>query len=160
MTSQYFFHEAAKNEEAILFDLYTRVMKEYITEIWGWDQKWQENDFSKHFNPENITVVREKGTMIGYSQVEDQGNQLYIRMLLVLPKYQRKSIGASLLSAVIEKARAESKSIALQVFKVNRQAKSFYEHCGFQVQGNTPSSFIMGLMPNQANPADAKKRRG
>ncbi len=141
VTDQCTFQEATKQDEAVIFDLYARVMKEYITEIWGWDQKWQENDFRKHFNPENITVARVENTVIGYSQVEDRGNQLFIRMLLLLPKYQRKGIGTRLLSAVIEKAKAkakaQSKDIALQVFKVNERARNFYTHHGFQVQGET-----------------------
>lgn len=47
-------------------------------------QEWQQNDFIEHFRPGTITVVREENKVIGYSQIEDQGNQLYIRMLLLL----------------------------------------------------------------------------
>ena len=90
-------------------------MKEHIMNIWGWDQKWQEDDFLKHFDPRNITIVREENTVIGYSQIEDQGNQLYIRMLLLQPDRQRKGIGSHLLNAAIEKAKTQSKSLALQV---------------------------------------------
>lgn len=151
MIVQCSFQEATKNDEAILFDLYVRVMKEYITEIWGWNQEWQENDFKKYFNPENITVVSDEKETIGYSQIEDQGNQLYIRMLLLLPGHRRKSIGSRLLNAVIHRAKAQSKGIALQVFKVNEQAKRFYEQHGFQVQGETQNSFAMVFMPNKAN---------
>ncbi len=126
-------------------------MKEHIMNIWGWDQKWQEDDFLKHFDPRNITIVREENTVIGYSQIEDQGNQLYIRMLLLQPDRQRKGIGSHLLNAAIEKAKTQSKSLALQVFKINEQAKGFYEHHGFQVQGETANSFTMVYIPDKAN---------
>ena len=125
-------------------------MKEYITEIWGWDREWQENDFKKHFHPENITLIKEGSRVIGYSQIEDQGDQLYIRMLLLAPNRQREGIGSQLLHGVIEKAKAQSKAIALQVFKINKQAIGFYEHHGFQVQSETPSSFVMTLIPGKA----------
>ena len=147
MMGQRSFQEATKHDEAVIFDLYGCVMKEYITEIWGWDQEWQENDFKKHFYPENITLVKEEKKAIGYSQIEDQGNQLYIRMLLLLPNNQRKGIGSRLLNAVIQKAKAQSKGIALQVFKANEQARRFYEHHGFYVQGETSSSFTMLFRP-------------
>jgi hypothetical protein len=26
-----------------------------IEQIWGWDSQWQENDFSEHFNPEQVS---------------------------------------------------------------------------------------------------------
>lgn len=149
MTDRCFFQKATNHDQGVIFDLYCRVMKEYITEIWGWDQEWQENDFKKHFNPENITVIREENRAIGYSQIEDQGSQLYIRMLLLLPNHQRKGIGSRLLNAATEKAKAQSKCIALQVFKINEQAKRFYEHHGFHMQGETPNSFTMAFMPKK-----------
>jgi len=145
------FQQATKHDEAVIFDVYCRVMKEYIAEIWGWDQEWQEQDFIKHFSPENITVVRKDNKAIGYSQIEDHGHRLYIRMLLLLPQHQHKGIGSRLLNAVIEKAKVQSKSLALQVFKINAQAKRFYERHGFQVQGETPSSLTMVFMPNKGN---------
>lgn len=141
--TQFFFQKATKLDEAILFDLYCQVMKDYIAEIWGWDKEWQEKDFIKHFNPENITVVKQDNKAVGYSQIEEKGNQLYIRMLLLLPNFQRKGIGSQLINTVIEKSRAQSKDISLQVFNINEQAKKFYEHHGFQVYGETPTSFIM-----------------
>lgn len=149
MMDQYYFQKATKHDEADIFTLYCQVVKEYITDIWGWDQKWQENDFLKHFSPGNITVVREESKAIGYSQIEDQGNQLYIRMLLLLPNRQRQGVGSRLLNAVIEKAKAQSKGIALQVFKVNEKAKRFYENHGFQVHSETPNSITMVFMPNK-----------
>ncbi len=151
MMGQCSFQQATKHDEAAIFDLYCQVMKEYIIEIWGWDQEWQENDFTKHFIYENITMVREESKAIGYSQIEDQGNQLYIRMLLLLPNYHRKGIGSRLLNAVIEKANEQSKVVALQVFKVNERAKGFYQYHGFKVKGETTSSFAMVFMPNKAN---------
>lgn len=149
MTDRCSFQKATSYDEAVIFDLYCHVMKEYITEIWGWDQKWQENDFKNHFVPENITVIRKEDKAVGYSQIEDLGNQLYIRMLLLLPNYQRRGIGSRLLNAAIAKAKAQSKGIALQVFKVNEEARRFYENHGFQVQGETPNSFTMVFMPNE-----------
>ncbi len=140
------FQQATKSDRTAIFDLYCQVMKGFIIEIWGWDEEWQENDFIKHFCPGNITVVWEENKAIGYSQIEDQGDQLYIRMLLLLPSHRSKGIGSRLLNAVIEKAKAQSKNIALQVFKVNEQAKMFYEYHGFQIQGETPYSFIMVFM--------------
>lgn len=47
MTGQCTFQEATEHEEAVVLDLYARVMMEYIIEIWDWNQKWQENNFRK-----------------------------------------------------------------------------------------------------------------
>jgi ribosomal protein S18 acetylase RimI-like enzyme len=112
-------------------------MGEFVADIWGWDQGWQRSDFNKHFEPENITVVLAGNELVGYCQVEDQGQELFVRMLLLLPEYQERGIGTRLINAVIESAKAQSKNVSLQVFKVNKRARRFYERRGFRVTGTT-----------------------
>ncbi len=120
-------------------------MEQFVADIWGWNQGWQRSDFNKHFDPKNITVVLAGNEIVGYCQVEDQGQELFIRMLLLLPEYQGKGIGGRLIKEVIESAKAESKDVSLQVFKVNKRARAFYERHGFHMTGSTPSSVIMTL---------------
>ncbi len=124
-------------------------MGQFVAEIWGWNQAWQRSDFNQHFDPENITLVLVGNELVGYCQVEDQGKVLFIRMLLLIPEYQSKGIGSYLISAVIESARAQSKDVSLQVFKVNKRARRFYEHHGFRVTNTTPSSFTMTFNPDK-----------
>lgn len=123
-------------------------MRPYITDIWGWDPKWQKNDFSTHFEPEHISLVIADNQAVGYCQIEDQGQQLLIRMLLLVPEYQRQGIGTRLLNNVIQSAKAQSKSIKLYVFKRNLSARAFYERHGFRIENETSNSFIMGLRPD------------
>jgi GNAT superfamily N-acetyltransferase len=87
--------------------------------------------------------------LVGYCHVEDRGSALFIRMLLVLPEFQGKGIGTRLISAVIESARARSKGVSLQVFKVNKPARRFYAHHGFRVAGATPGSITMTHGPGK-----------
>jgi hypothetical protein len=35
-------------------------MRGYVSEIWGWDQQWQESDFSAHFDPKGITLAHKE----------------------------------------------------------------------------------------------------
>ena len=123
-------------------------MRGYISEIWGWDEQWQENDFSAHFDPQGITLVYKGQELIGYSHVENRGGQLFIRMIVVHPHHQRKGIGGKLLESVIASGKEQSKRIGLEVFKINNEAKIFYESYGFNVEGETPSSYVMELLPN------------
>lgn len=118
-------------------------MRDSISRIWGWDEQWQEKDFAAHFDPESIMLVYKEEELVGYSHVEDQGVQLYIRMLIVHPHYQGKGIGSKMLASVISSGRRQCKNIGLEVFKINNKAKEFYERYGFNVEGETPSSYIM-----------------
>lgn len=118
-------------------------MHGFISAIWGWDELWQRTDFSAHFDPRGIALATKKYKIVGYSQVENRDNQLFIRMIVVHPHYQRNGIGKKLLESVIAEANQQSKKIGLEVFKINKVAKAFYESHGFNVVGETTSSLIM-----------------
>ena len=98
-------------------------MRGCISEIWGWNDQWQENDFSTHFNPNGITLVHEERELVGYSHVENRGDQLFIRMIVVHPHHQRKAIGSRLLESAVASGKEQSKRIGLEVFKINDEAK-------------------------------------
>jgi len=134
-------------------------MRDYISEIWGWDDQWQENDFFSHFEPDDITLVLKEQGLAGYSHVENRGGQMFIRMIVVHPNHQRKGIGSKLLESVIAAGKVQSKSIGLEVFKINHEAKKFYERYGFNVEDETSSSYVMSLMPNPSFERDCAKAR-
>lgn len=144
----YSYQKAEQTEKEAIFKLYCLVMRSYVSEIWGWDEAWQDNDFSTHFDPKRITLVHKERELVGYSHVENRDGQLFIRMIVVHPHHQRKGIGRKLLEWVITSGKEQSMSIGLEVFKINHEAKKFYERHGFHVEGETSSSYVMGLMPN------------
>lgn len=64
-------------------------------------------------------------------------------MVVVHPEFRRKGIGRKLLGDVIASADMQSKPIGLEVFKINSEAKAFYESRGFMIEGDAPCSYIM-----------------
>lgn len=139
----YAYRKAEESDREAIYHLYRLVMRSLISEIWGWDEQWQRSDFSAHFDPRGITLACQEGKLVGYSQVENRGRQLFIRMIVVHPHHQRKGIGKKLLGPVIASAGEQSKSIGLEVFKINDVARAFYERQGFNVEGENSSSHIM-----------------
>ncbi|MCU7878722.1 MAG: GNAT family N-acetyltransferase [Candidatus Thiodiazotropha sp. (ex Lucinoma borealis)] len=118
-------------------------MRGYISKIWGWNEQWQRDDFTANFDHNNIMLVHNNHELIGYSHVENRSTQLYIRMLVIHPKHQQKGIGSKLLKSVITSGNEQSKSIELQVFKINDKAKEFYVRHGFTLRGETTTSYIL-----------------
>lgn len=145
MDDVYAFRSAVASDHSALFELYRSVMGDYIDRIWGWDSQWQQDDFSTHFDPDLVTVVVSAGQVVGYMHVEPGERELYIRMLLLAPEHQRKGLGTRLLQQVIAGAFAQGVGVKLQVFRINRLAKRFYERHGFDVIRETPVSFEMWL---------------
>ncbi|MFA5982979.1 MAG: GNAT family N-acetyltransferase [Methylococcaceae bacterium] len=139
----YSYRKAEQTESEVIFKLYCLVMRGYVSEIWGWDERWQVNEFSTHFVPEDVTLAHNKSELIGYSHVDNRNGQLFLRMLVVHPHHQGKGVGKNLLESVITSGKVQSKAIALEVFKINNKAKKFYESNGFKIVGETASSFVM-----------------
>lgn len=139
----YVFRQATEIEKESIFNLYCMVMNDFISEIWGWDEKWQENNFSKYFKAEEVTVVYQESELVGYSHIQSSSDQLYLRMMAIHPKHQKKEIGKKLLEAFITCGKKQSKSLGLQVFKINTRAILFYEKHGFIVKNETANSYIM-----------------
>ena len=139
----YAYRKAEESDREAIYHLYRLVMRSLISEIWGWDEQWQCTDFSTHFYPKGITLAFYEHELVGYSHIENQGSQIFIRMIVVHPHHQRNGIGTILLSSVIALAGKQSQNVGLEVFKINEVAKAFYERHGFKVEGETPSSLVM-----------------
>ncbi len=139
----YAYRKAEESDREAIYQLYCLVMRSFISEIWGWDEQWQRTDFSTHFDSQGITLAFQEYELAGYSHIENQDSQIFIRMIVVHPLHQRNGIGTKLLASVITSAGKQSKNVGLEVFKINEVAKAFYERHGFNVEGETPSSLIM-----------------
>jgi ribosomal protein S18 acetylase RimI-like enzyme len=132
--------KAEQTDREEIFKLYCLVMHDYISEILGWDEQWQINDFSTHFDPQETMVVYKGEELAGYSRVENRDGQLFIRMIIVHPHHRRKDIGSKLPESVITSGNEQSKRVGLEVFKINNEARKSHEKHGFNVEGGTPSS--------------------
>ena len=131
ITVTYAYRKAEEQDREAIYQLYRLVMRGFISDIWGWDELWQRTDFSTHFDPHGVTLAFQEDELVGYSHVENRDGQLFIRMIVIHPRYQRKGIGKKLLGSVIASAGEQSKNVG------------FYERHGFNVEGETPTSHIM-----------------
>ncbi len=141
----YYYNEANKIEKENIFELYRIVMGDYISEIWGWNEQWQINDFTINFNPKKIIVFYKDNILVAYSHVENWKAKIHLRMMVVHPNHQGNGIGTKLIKSFISIGKKQSKSLCLDVFKINTKAKYFYEKHGFSVISETDFSYKMGI---------------
>lgn len=139
----YIYRFAENNEKEEIYALYRTVMKSYISKIWGWEETWQKNDFSTHYNAKDIILVLDNEQIVGYCQIEEEPNHYFIRMLAILPGYQNKGIGKHILKSLKEKCIKHRKNVNLEVFKINSIAIEFYKKHNFSIIGETDYSHIM-----------------
>ncbi len=139
----YTYRKAKNKDKDGIYELYQTVMMGHVSKIWGWDEVWQKNDFLSHYRADGITMVFKANELVGYSQVEDKNDQLFMRMLLIMPVHQNKGIGKRLMKSFKANGDKCSKLLSLEVFKINSEARKFYEKHGFNIVGETKSSYIM-----------------
>jgi ribosomal protein S18 acetylase RimI-like enzyme len=86
-----------------------------------------------------LTYIRTVLGFVGAPEDETQSGEFYIDCLSVLPQYQGKGIGKSLIKALFERAaQLGHKTVGLLVSKGNDKAKKLYEGFGFEVVGEQP----------------------
>jgi len=90
---------------------------------------WNETDpASTHF------VALEGETLAGYARLLREGPSGHIRQVTVHPAYRRRGIGAQLVGAVLDRARAEG--LAGVYLNARLPAVPMYGRLGFRVTGN------------------------
>ncbi|MFX1515764.1 MAG: GNAT family N-acetyltransferase [Promethearchaeota archaeon] len=137
------FRPATLDDSEFLYNLKKRTLKEYITQIWGWDEKDQHNYHKENFNPEKFSIIQLNGEDIGCMSIEEHPNKIRLNMIEISPEYQNKGIGSKLIRDLIEKGSQEKKTIELQVFKVNNEAFRLYTTLGFKLIDETETHYKM-----------------
>jgi ribosomal protein S18 acetylase RimI-like enzyme len=87
------------------------------------------------------------GSLAGRMYLWQNGDDIRIVDLALLPQYRNQGIGTRLLRAVIAEARRTGTRVSLHVDEVNR-ARLLYQKLGFRPEGNaTPPHIFMTCQP-------------
>jgi GNAT superfamily N-acetyltransferase len=136
------FRQAQEQDADFLYALHVATMKEYVDQIWGWDDAFQEALFRKNADPGEIQIITLHGTDMGMISVEERKDDIFLRVLEIHPLHQRQGLGTSIIRGIIADAARQRKPVTLRVLKVN-PAKKLYERLGFRIIEETPTHYIM-----------------
>ena len=128
-----------------IFYVKKTALKQYIEKIWGWDEEYQQDDFRKCFLPQNNKIIVCNDEEVGFLEVNEKENIIYIVELEILPQYQGKGIGTSIISDIIQHSRSVNKKLEIGCFKINLGASRLYERLGFKVIGERETHFILAV---------------
>lgn len=141
---------AARQEDAeFLFGLFKATMQEYVAQIWGWDEEWQQAYFQEHFDPSREQIVVLDGEDIGVQAIEERADALFLAKIYILPEYQGQGIGTQLIASVLDRAFGRGLPVTLRVLKGN-PARRLYERLGFVAVGETETHSLMKAMLDEA----------
>ena len=115
-------------------DLHNRGIKQWMNE-------WKIDDIREFVLKQNIYVLRfeKKGEIIGLFSLEENKllieqfpESLYLSKVALLPKYQRKGIGAKMIQKAIEIVHSQGKVVVLDCWNGNQKLKEYYTKIGFK----------------------------
>ena len=112
--------------------LYLDNMRAVTERVLVWDEARQTASFDARFVPAEVDIVVLDGEDIGWMQVAENEEALFLKQFFVHPDHQRRGIGTGLLRALIGRAAQAGKAVTLGVVKGN-PARSLYERHGFRV---------------------------
>ena len=118
-------------------------MREYIEQIRGWDEDYEERRFRGNFHPDKTRVILSDDRVIGFLGVREEDDALYVAQAYIIPEYQGRGIGTALMREVL----ADGRPVVLKVTKLNTGARRLYERLGFQVESEDADSFRMWAEP-------------
>ncbi|MEC5386876.1 GNAT family N-acetyltransferase [Uliginosibacterium sp. H3] len=136
---------AAREEDlAWLFEAFKTTLKPYVEWAWGWDEDFQRNGLYKHALDADFRLVIVDDKLAGGIRTEEQDSLLFVRLIFLLPEFQRREIGSGLLRAEAMRAKTLNKQLHLKVVRTN-PAKALYERMGFFVIEEDQATYHMRL---------------
>lgn len=134
---------ATDSDQAALFDVHRAAFQGHIEKIWGWDESWQLSNFAAEFARAATSVIETNGQIIGYVQILDEDDRIYVQNIAILRESQGNGIGTQILKELQLAAAARKVPLQLSVFRTNTMAQRLYERLGFRRTGETRTHIKM-----------------
>jgi GNAT superfamily N-acetyltransferase len=131
----------------LFYHLINRTMREFIVGTWGqWDEARIQREALEDSQSPKAQVIEIGGNAVGIWVVDRTPHRIHLEQIYLLPAYQRRGIGTSLLKKLILEATQADCPLTLRVIVIN-PAKQFYDRLGFVVIETTPAFFLMEKQP-------------
>lgn len=136
---------ASADDVRFVAQVYGRAMGPVLRDA-GLDLAQQGHLLLMQWNPAEIRIIRAAGRDIGWVQVADAPDALFIRNFCIDLPWQKLGIGAAVLRTVIAEASARGAAVSLGVAKGN-PARRLYERFGFRITHQDAQHDYMRLDP-------------
>ena len=128
-------------------ELYLETMR-YITDrLPQFDEGQHMAKFAERFLPNEVRIVVAAGEDIGWLQVSETGDEIFLKQIFLQPACQGRGIGSQLIVDLIERSRQTRKPVRLGVVK-NNPAVRLYRRLGFQLTSEDDFKYYMEKRPD------------
>lgn len=152
--------QACSGDEAFLYELYCSTRSEEIA-AWGLEPAQREMIMKLQFTARqrhydiafpgaDHKIILRDDRRAGRILVFRSEREIRLVDVALVPEERGRGIGAALVSALIEEARAEGKPVTLHVAKANRAA-GLYRRLGFSVTNDLGTDYKMEWQVQRTN---------
>jgi GNAT superfamily N-acetyltransferase len=122
--------------------LYYGTMRTITDRLPDFDMAAHDARFVERFALAEVRIVMRGGRDIGWLQVAESADEIFLKQLFLEPASQRQGIGTGLVRDLIERGRLTGKPVRLGVVKMN-PALALYRRLGFAVTSEDDVKFYM-----------------
>lgn len=142
------------DDYSFALDLYLDTIKPYASPWMTWVDEEQRALFADLWRPDDTRVIVLDGKRVGWLEVRQTGEEIFLKQLYLDPAYQRRGIGSYVIQRLLNDWAGIARSMALFVLK-NNPAVRFYQRLGFDIVRETRTKFVMrkiieGIVPAAA----------
>ena len=132
-----------KTDASLFYDVTEQTMRVHVIAAGGtWEEEGRRREAAEDCVNPGASVIMVGKVDVGILCVERQSHEIRLHTLCLLPGYQARGIGGSLVSALQREAAPRRVPLRLDVLKVN-PAMRFYERLGFGVEEESEYFFHM-----------------
>ena len=124
------FIQAREDEGQSLAEIRAISMKPSLIALGRFDESRVRNRFLEKFDPKNTYKIMLNNELIGFYATTDKDDHLYLNHLYILPQFQRKGCGGSVITHIKSKASSSGKPIRLGALR-GSDSNFFYLKHGF-----------------------------
>ena len=139
--------KAHANDSEFVFTVKKAAFREYVEQVWGWDDGYQQELHNRRFAAQDICIIQFREVDVGFLAISNTSDMFKVNQIYILPEYQGRGIGSACMTHIIDNANLEQKSVVLQVLKVNTRGITFYQRLGFTIVGESTTHFQMEKSP-------------
>lgn len=139
--------KARANDSEFVFTVKKAAYREYVEQVWGWDDDYQRERHNKEFASYDFYIIQFRETDVGFFITSSTSDTLKVNQIFILPEYQGRGIGSACMTRIIDNANLEQRSVVLQVLKVNTRGIALYKRLGFTIVDEDSIYFQMKKSP-------------
>jgi GNAT superfamily N-acetyltransferase len=126
--------------------IYFETMR-YITDrLPDFDAERHALRFAERFLPQEVRIVVRDGKDIGWLQVHEASDEIFLKQIFLEPAAQGQGIGSRLLLDLVARARGANKPLRLGVVKINPAVRLYQRH-GFTITSEDAFKYYMEHAP-------------